>query len=55
MRGDRVSVEDQLGQRWALLRPPVATREETERLLRQVQEDLASMSIIQFREKYESG
>ncbi len=52
LRGDRVSIEDHLGQRWALLRPPVAVREETERLLHQVQEDLASMSILQFREKY---
>ena len=51
-RGDRVSVESHTGARWALLRPPVAGRVHVERLTLQVQEDLATMPIAQFRQKY---
>lgn len=52
LRGDRVLVEDYKGGRWALLRPPTSGREQVERLIRQVREDLATMPITQFREKY---
>jgi hypothetical protein len=52
LRGDGVSVEDRRGQRWALLRPPEATRQQVERLLTEVQEDLRLMPVIRFREKY---
>ena len=52
LRGDRVSVESHTGARWALLRPPVAGRVHVERLTLQVQEDLATMPIAQFRQKY---
>jgi hypothetical protein len=52
LRGDRVLIEDHAGGRWALLRPPLAGRAQVERLIRQVQEDLATMPITGFREKY---
>ena len=47
-----MSVESHTGARWALLRPPVAGRVHVERLTLQVQEDLATMPIAQFRQKY---
>lgn len=52
LRGDRVLIEDYTGGRWALLRPPVAGRAQVESLVGQVQEDLATMPITDFREKY---
>ena len=52
LRGDRVLVENRRGGRWALLRPPTSGREQIERLIREVREDLATMPITQFREKY---
>ena len=52
LRGDGVSIEDHRGQRWALLRPVGATRQQVERLLAEVQEDLRVMPVIPFREKY---
>jgi hypothetical protein len=52
LRGDRVLIEDYAGGRWALLRPPVAGRAHVESLVGQVQEDLATMPITGFREKY---
>jgi len=52
LRGDGVSVEDRRGQRWALLRPFEASRQQVERLLTEVQEDLRVMPVIPFREKY---
>jgi hypothetical protein len=54
LRGDGVAIEDRSGQPWALLRPQNRSRQGLERLLRQVQEDLATMPIIQFREKYQA-
>lgn len=52
LRGDRVLVEDYRGGQWALLRPPAPGRQQVERLIHQVREDLASMPLTQFREKY---
>lgn len=50
-RGDRVSVEDRAGGRW-LLRPPATAGGSVEHLLNQVQEDLASLPLNRFLEKY---
>ena len=52
LRGDRVCVEDHDGSRWALLRPTIATRDQAERLLAQVEEDLATMPLVPFQEKH---
>jgi hypothetical protein len=52
LRGDRVCVEVHDGSRWALLRPTIVTRDQVELLLAQVDEDLATMPLVPFREKY---
>ena len=52
LRGDRVSVETHTGDWRTLLRPPVPGRPQVERFLLEVQDDLATMPITQFREKY---
>jgi hypothetical protein len=51
LRGDRVAVEDRSGARW-LFRPSAASGDSIEDLLKKVQEDLASMPVNRFREKY---
>jgi hypothetical protein len=52
VRGDGVSVQDRHGRRWAFLRPAGATRQQVERLLRDVRQDLQVMPVIAFRDKY---
>ncbi|GAB3366235.1 hypothetical protein [Modestobacter lapidis] len=51
-RSDRVLVEGRDGSRWATLRPPSQSREDVQRLLDRVQEDLAAMTLDQFDDEY---
>jgi len=51
-RGDRILLHDHAGKGWAFIGPAAVGKRDVNGLLRQVQSDLATMPLTDFRDKY---